>query len=174
MAQLGCAAGAVRGARFETDHFRFTHPGEGWRVVSNHRWGPERLVGLRHDDQVDIRVREFGITAAQRRIPLLILSQALFSTYGRQRGLKGEVSQVLRIDVGDHEGIAILGTRSNGVVTRSLSQVYLRAEQQLLIISYIGPDAAYQKHVEAFNTVLKDFQLALRPDPPEIGLPAPQ
>ena len=142
--------------------------------MRNWRAGRGRSIDFRHPTApVDVRVREAALNRELEQLPLAVLASALFLDAGRKRGITTDLHSLQRVDIGEHEGVAIIGQRSNGVATRRLAQIFLRAERRLFVVSYIAPAAEYNANAAAFARSLAGFKVSLPANPPEIALPTP-
>ena len=170
----GCAAAKKHGDIYESRNFSVGFPGAGWRVVDNRNVGGTLLLGFRHvEEPVDIRVREIGLSRLERELPFNILVEILVRNYGRSRGFHTRIDKIRRIDIGDHEALAVFGIRGQGAVERRFAQIFLRAGGRMVVLSYITKKSLYNRHVVAYEQALRSFGVTLPENPPEIALPTP-
>ena len=156
--------------------FRVGVPGPGWKMYHNFTYGRRKLVAWeRPGEDVDIRVTMNPIDEEARKVPLLTLAPSLMQNYGRARGIKTTVQTVQRVDFGAHEGLVVYATRDAVYkVKRRVTQAFVRAGGDLIMVSYIARPELYDKYAPDFEAACARFMVLQPADFPQMGVPLPE
>ncbi len=169
-ALLGCVRAVKPNGDLWVGDFALDAPSS-WEITRNYRFLGNSFFTLTAPDRGSaITVEMIRETHRQRRLPLRLVSDVLTVNVGRASGIEAEVIAQHELLVAERRAWATTAVRRHGPQERLASQVALRGERHVVLVTLHTPLGGVPGASLAWQRVLDSLALPGEPAPADIPM----
>jgi len=167
LALAGCARAVKPQGDLWVGRFALDAP-RAWEVTRNYRFLGNSFFTLTAPDRRSaITVEMIRESQRERRLPLRLVSDTLVVNVGRSSGIEAHVIGQHELLVAERLAWATTAVRRHGPHERLASQIALRGERHVFLITLHTPPGGVPDAAIAWQRVIDSFAIPGEPAPPD-------